>query len=382
MQDSSTARIRNLVRDQHFSQAVIEINNRYRELGSTVLEVLSQMLTILVTPTFPGDVAVLGSMFRLCPPPPRSRLQAFVTDQRSQNCLTAVLRSLEKEVPSSVRAGFRSAADCFRESEFHSTYRADIVQYEPELRRLTDLRLARLISPSPDSLDWSLFDDPPLKKKQEVLAAYDKESLRPIAEAFGETLDRVDNFFDVLSGHADRFKAFFALFDKERFEINDDIVAEWSLLGDEYFHIELSKSSLMLPISPKALYWGMHDEYPETLALLKELKALVTPEFRFAGPVRNGGGWAIDVSCENPGPLKGNSFDIEPALHLKTDTLPAEFPAAMKFTTVEPGRSYRMTISLPPGDSSPASLSLRIACKGRYYTRPFRVEKRFDFPAD
>ena len=79
-------------------------------------------------------------------------------------------------------------------------------------------------------------------------------------------------------------------------------------------------------------------------------------------------------------PYRVRAFDIEPALHLKTDALPAEFPADMKFTTVEPGSSYRMSICLPPGDSTPAGISLRITCEGRYYRRPFRVEKRFALP--
>lgn len=381
MQDTGTARLRSLVKEQHFSQAVGEINDRYRELISPVLTILSRMLSILVTPTFSGDLAGIGSLLHICPPSPRSRLRAFVTDQRSQNCLTAVLRSLEKEVPSGVRVGLRSAESFFRESEFCSTYRTDIVQYEPELRRLTDFRLARLVSSAPDSLDWSLFDGPPLEKKKEVLDAYDRESLRPIVEAFAETLDRVGSFFDVLSAHAERFKTFFALFRKGRFDITDDIIAEWALLGDEYFHIETSKSSLMLPISPRALYWGMQDEYPETLDLLKDLKALVTPEFNFAGPFRDGEGWAIEISCENPGILKGRSFVIEPVLHLDTETIPADMRAEIKIATVEAGKSYRMKLLLPAGEGPSVRLSLHVACEGRYYRQPFKVEKRFDLPS-
>jgi hypothetical protein len=264
------------------------------------------------------------------------------------------------------------------ESEFYATYRADVVQYEPELRRLTDQRLSRLLAPESDSLDWSLFDSRALEKKRDVLAAYEAESLRPIVAAFDETLAKVETFLATLSRHAGRFVAFFDGFRRSGFEISDDIISQWSVLGDEYFRIELSKSSLMLPISPKALYWGMHDDYPETLSHLRDLKALVTPDFTVSGPVKAEDGWNIDITCENQDSIRGGGFSIAPALHLDSGVIPATLPVGIRFSTMVPGRSYRMGISLPPELSSPLRLTLTIACEGRFHSRPCRTETSFD----
>lgn len=376
--DPALARIRESVRNQRFTEAVRSINDRYRDIGSPVLAVLSRMFSILVTPTFRGDLSSLGAALGICRPGERRHLEDFVSDQRSQNCLTAVLRSLEEQVPSGVRVGFRSARDYFSTSEFHATYRSDIVDYEPGLSRLTDKRLGRLLSHDPEGLDWTLFDEPPLAKKREVLEAYESESLRPINETFEETLVKVESFFGVLADHASRFSSFFDTFRGSGFIADDDTFAEWSVLGDEFFHIELSKSALMLPISPRALYWGMVGEYPRTLALLRELKSLVTPEFAFSGPDREGDAWRIGIVCENPGTLKGRGFTMEATLFFRTEALPKSLPCSLTVETVDPDRSYSLKAALPPELSAPLGLSVRITCESRYYRRPFSLDKRFE----
>ena len=71
--DPALSHIRELVREQRFTEAVRAINDRYREVSSPVLNILSRMLSLLVTPTFHGDLATLGAALNICRPSARRR---------------------------------------------------------------------------------------------------------------------------------------------------------------------------------------------------------------------------------------------------------------------------------------------------------------------
>jgi hypothetical protein len=374
METFDTQTIAALVEDNQLDQAAGSINARYRETSVEILSVFEDLLTILSEPSFLGDLRNFRHLAHLGRPSAKTLLQNFLADTRVQNCLTAVLRSLEESVPVSVYLGFATIPKHFRETDFFHVYRADVINYEAEYSLLTETRLVHLLSSAPNVLDLSLLDEDTRAGKEKVLRSYRKESLAPVRRAFGETLSRCGDFFVLLEEFADNFRKFFERFRDSGYRPDDGNRAEWMSLGDDYFHLELSKSSLMLPIRPQALYWGMQKEYPETLARLEKLRTMTTPDFIISDPERSDGSWQTTIECRNPQALDDPVFLIE-VLHRYGDggLSPGE-NVRSQLVPLEEGRRYRYVIERPPGNGS-ASLSLRVTGKARFFQLPFVVEK-------
>jgi hypothetical protein len=374
METFDTQVIAALVEDNQLDLAAGTINARYREASVEILSVFEDLLTVLATPSFLGDLRNLRHLMRLGSPAPQSLLRSFLTDTRVQNCLTAVLRSLEKSIPNSVDMGFTTIPKYFRETDFYQIYRADVINYEADFSRLTDTRLVHLLSSSPNVVDLSLLDKNTLAKKEEVLHSYRKESLGPVRRAFSDALSRCGDFFVILDEFTDSLRKFFERFRDTGYRPDEDNRAAWMSLGDDYFHLELSKSSLMLPISPQALYWGMQKEYPATLGRLQELKTMTTPDFVISHPLRSDNSWHTTIECRNPGSLEDSSFLIEVLHRYGTGGLAPKELVRSQLVPLEEGRRYRYTIERPSG-ADPASFSLRVSGRARFYPQPFAVEK-------
>lgn len=375
MKDFSTEHLRDLVRQDRLPEAAQAINERYALLGREVLGVFEDLLSVLVEASFPGDLQNLRGRLGLGRPSPRTSLREFVTSQRAQNCLTAVLRSLEKGTPDEVRMGLRKARDFFRESDFFGTYGADIVNYEPEFSTLTDTRLARLLSLAPNVIDMELLNREVSEKKREVLEAYRDESLEPVRQNFLEALVKCEDFFRILEEHGRHFRAFFDDFKKKGFIPDEEVFAEWLPLGEEYFHLELTKSSLMLPINPKALYWGMRKDYPSTLEKLGELKKTVTPLIEISEAERRDGEWMIGILCRNPSSLRKEGLAIEPSFRFFTADLDGENSFSCRIAPVEKDRRYALSVGRSRDGVVPFTLTLRVTCEATYYSAPFVTER-------
>jgi hypothetical protein len=375
MTDHTTEELETLVRQHKFGQAAAAVNERYRFLSSKVLDVFEDLLVSLVEASFLGDLQDLRGALRLGKSSPRNALSQFTLSKRMQNCLTAVLISLKKSVPTDVKMGLRKVRSYFKNAEFYSTYGADIVNYEPEFSRLTDNRLIRLLSVSSNTLDLHRLDQASLDKKKEVLEAYEKESLDPVRDTFLDTLSKCEDFFRLLEEHAADFRAFFDKFRKRGFIPDDDTYSEWLSLGDDYFHLELTKSTLMLPINPKALYWGMQKDYPVTLRKLNELKLMVTPSIEITEVERRDHGLDLEFACRNPATLGKEDFTVEPSLRFATAALDRSAAVTSRLIPLEPNRRWLLRVEEVPGESVPLSLTLRVTCEAFCYTKPFVVER-------
>jgi hypothetical protein len=374
METFDTQVIAALVEDNQLDLAAGTINARYREASVEILSVFEDLLTVLATPSFLGDLKNLRHLAHLGSPSPKSLLRTFLTDTRVQNCLTAVLRSLEEGVPVNVHMGFTTIPKYFHETDFYQVYRADVINYEADFSRLTDTRLAHLLCSSPNIIDLSLLDENALAMREEVLRSYRKESLGPVRRAFSDTLSRCGDFFVVLEQFTDSFRKFFERFRDSGYLPDEDNRVEWMSLGDDYFHLELSKSSLMLPISPQALYWGMQEEYHATLGRLLELKTMTTPDFAISDPERSDDSWQTTIECRNPESLEDPAFLIEVLHRYGAGGLSPEEPVRSQLVPLEEGRRYRYVIERPSG-GHPATFSLRVTGSARYYPQPFVVEK-------
>jgi hypothetical protein len=375
MTDHTTEELEDLVRQHKFGEAAAAVNERYRLLSSRVLDVFEELLAALVEASFLGDLQDLRGALRLGKSSPRSTLSGFTVSKRMQNCLTAVLISLKKTVPADVRMGLRNVHGYFKNTEFSSTYGADIVHYEPEFSRLTDNRLIRLLSASSNTLDLGRLDPASLAKKKEVLEAYEKESLDPVRDTFLDTLAKCEDFFRLFAEHAADFRAFFDKFKKRGFVPDDDTHSEWLSLGDDYFHLELTKSTLMLPINPKALYWGMQKDYPVTLQKLNELKLMVTPLIEITESEERDNGLDLEFTCRNPATLGKEDITIEPSLRFTTAALERSVALTYRLIPVEPHRRWLLHLEEVPGEGLPSSLTLRVTCEASCYTEPFVVER-------
>jgi hypothetical protein len=374
METFDTQTIAALVEDNQLDHAAGSINARYREASVEILSVFEDLLTVLSTPSFLSDLRNLRHLARLGKPSAKSLLQNFLADNTVQNCLTAVLRSLEESVPASVHMGFTTIPKHFRETDFFHVYRADVINYEADYSFLTETRLVHLLSSAPNVIDLSLLDEDARATKEQVFDSYREESLAPVRRAFADTLSRCSDFFIALEGFADNFRKYFERFRDSGYRLDDDHRAEWMSLGDDYFHLELSKSSLMLPIRPQALYWGMQTEYPETLDRLQKLRTKTTPDFTISGPEYSDGSWQTAIECLNPQSLEDPGFLIE-VLHRYGDGgLAPNDPVRSQLVQLEEGRRYRYVIERFPG-KVPASLSLRVTGKARFFQQPFVVEK-------
>ena len=369
------SRLETLIAESRLEEAAEAMNEKYREISGNVLDVFEDLLECFVTSTFRGDLEDLRGLIGAGLPSRRKRLRSFLSAPAARNCLTAVLTALEKEVPHGVSMGFTDVPSFFRKSEFAATYSADIINYEPELKRLTDQRLVRLLSQQANSLDLGSLDAGAIKMKERVLEAYRKESLEPLKGTFLETAGRCRDFLAALERHALAFRKFFDAFASRGFEAEDGILAEWSSLGEEFFHLEQRKSSLMLPISPKALYWGMQGEYSETLSLLKSLKDMVTPDFSVREKQEGSGDWVIEVECLNPQSLRGDGFVIEPRLRYATIDILER--SVLQVAVDAPDSPRRCRISIGGRAGPPRPLTLRITCEARFYQGEFRTEKHF-----
>lgn len=375
MGDFSTEHLESLVRHEKFPEAAQAINERYVLLSKEVLGVFEELLSALVGTSFPGDLQNLRGRLGLGKPSPRTSLREFAASQKAQNCLTAVLRSLEKSTPADVRMGLRKARNFFRKSDFYGTYGADIVNYEPEFSKLTDARLARLLSVAPNVIDMELLNREVREKKGEVLEAYRDESLEPVRKTFLEALVKCEDFFRILEEHGRHFRAFFDDFKKKGFFPDEDVYAEWLSLGDEYFHLELTKSSLMLPINPKAFYWGMQKDYPSTLERLSELKNMVTPHIEISEAERRDEEWTVGILCRNPSSLKKEGLTIEPSFRFVTADLDGENSFSCRMVPVEKDCRYAFFIRGARDCGIPFTLTLRIICEATYYSAPFVSER-------
>jgi hypothetical protein len=378
MKTFTTEELAELIARHRFGAAAAAINDRYRQLSERILDVFDDFICTLAGTSIVSDFQNLMALLHVGGPSRRRDLREFVGSRKVQNCLTAVLLSIEKSVPTDVKMGFRKPSDFFRESEFFSTYSADIVNYEPEFSRLTDQRLIRLLSAPPNTIDLDLLDDDALRKKQLVLDAYGAESLDPVRDIFIEALSKCEDFFQLLEEHAESFRTFFDDFREKKFRPDDGIVAEWLSLGDEYFHLELNKSSLMLPISPKALYWGMQRDYPDTLLHLGELKSMVTPHIEIGDPERMEDEWVIGIECLNPSSLKKESLTIHPSLKLATADLTTAASFSYRVIPLEGQRKYLFRFRGELIDGTPLPVTLRVTCNGRCYAAEFTKEKTID----
>ncbi len=377
MKELDAALLGELITGSRLEEAAGAMNEKYREVSGNVLDVLEDLLDSYVTSSLRGDLADLRGLVGAGPPSRRSRLRDFLAAPAARNCLTAVVSALEKEVPHGVRMGFTDVSSFFRRSDFAATYHADIINYEPELRRLTDQRLVRLLSLQPNTLDLGLLDGPATEKKEQVLQTYREESLEPLRVTFRETATKCLDFLAALEIHALSFRQFFEDFQSRGFTSDEDILAEWSSLGEEFFHLEQRKSTLMLPISPKAVYWGMEGDYAGTLAHLTELKEMVTPDFSATESRGDGGERIIDVECLNPWSIKGEGFTIEPRLHYASSDITGSQALRIAADVMDPGRRYRFRI-VRTGSSPPSfPLTFRISCEARFYPKTFWTEKHF-----
>ena len=371
-------KLADLIQGGKLDPAARSINERYRAVSGEILSVFEDFLTVLTEATLSGDLRNLRHLAGFGRPSPRTFLRRFLNDPKAQNCLTAVLISLEKAVPTSVRMGFSKVPAFFSESDFSYVYRADIINYEPDFSQLTNARLLRLLARGPNTPDLSLFDEDASRTREEVLKAYKEESLQPVRTFFLETLAKCEDFFTVLDDYAANFRRFFDEFRGKGFVAGDTTLAEWSALGDEYFHIELTKSSLMLPISPQALYWGLQEEYPGTLARLKELQEMATPEFVIFEHEPAGDGRSVLISCRNPQSLSAEQFSIEVTHHYETARVTSGGGIRSQLIPVEDGKRYRYDFETA-GGGGPVSLSVRITCEARFYPRPFTTEKTLEY---
>jgi len=374
MDTFDTQKINDLMKGDQFDLAAGTINERYRAASAEILSVFEDFLAVLTSPTLLGDLKNLRHLAKLGDPSPRTMLRRFLAGPKVQNCLTAVLRSLEENVPLSVRMGFSRIPEHFPETEFYQIYRADVINYEPDFSRLTEARLVRLLSSPPNVIDLSLLDADSLKKREEILQSYRDESLEPVRRSFFETLGKCGEFFVVLEEYTSNFRKFFDRFRDRGFFTDDGTFAEWMSLGGGHFHLEMTKSSLMLPISPQALYWGMQKEYPATLARLRELKAMVTPDFVISDPEHFDGSWKTAIECRNPEALESPTFFIEILHRYNTANLAAGEHVRAQLVPLEENRRYLYTLEHPPG-GSPATLAVRITCEARFFAQPFVLEK-------
>jgi hypothetical protein len=377
MSGNSLAQLQDHVRNDRFEEAAQSVNDRFRLASGEILNVFEKMMTVLCQPSLSHDLQNARSFLKLGRPSPRSFLREFIHDSRNQNCLTAVLKNLEKDVPDDVRMGFTDISAFFGKTDYAVTYQTDIVDYVPDFSRLTDPRLVRLLSSPPNTVDLALFDAEAMEKKNDLAESFQRESLEPVKGVFLTVLQKCDDFFALLEDFARNFAAFFDHFRESRFVTDDGRAAEWQELGNEYFHLEVVKSSLMLPISPKALYWGMQKEYPATLEKLKELHRIVTPEIEISDSETGARVRTIVVTCRNPESVREDSLILEPTFHL----VPAGMGGAESFETeiavVEANRTYSCRLTRKGSGNAPLSLTMRVGCGAKCYSRPFVKEKTF-----
>jgi hypothetical protein len=377
MSASSLDQLQDHIRNDRFEEAARAVNDRYRVVSGEILGVFEKMITVLCQPSLPNDLRNLRSFLKLGRRSPRSFLKEFIHDGRNQNCLTAVLGNLEKGVPAEVRMGFTGVSNFIAKTDYAVTYRTDIVDYVPDFSRLTDTRLVRLLSSPPNTVDLALFDERATKKKDELTESFQKESLEPVKGIFLAVLEKCDDFFAHLEGLARNFTLFFERFRENHFVADDRTAAEWRELGNEYFQLEVVKSSLMLPISPKALYWGMQKEYPLTLKILNDLHEIVTPDIEITDFEAGGRERIVGVTCRNPESVRANSLALEPTFHL----VPAGMEGRVSFETeiavVEPNPIYKCRLTRSGGAGAPLSLTVKVTCEAKYYSLPFVKEKTF-----
>jgi hypothetical protein len=186
-------------------------------------------------------------------------------------------------------------------------------------------------------------------------------------------------FFTLLEEYASSFTRFFERFRERGFVPDDETRAQWLSLGDDYFHLELSKSSLMLPITPQALYWGLEKEYPATLSRLRELKTTTTPEFAISSPAGSGERGSAVIDCLNPESLEEPAFTIEVLHRYNTRDLSRGEQIRSQLIPLEENKRYLYTLEHPASDH-PAALVLRLVCNARFYAQPFVVEKKLEIP--
>jgi hypothetical protein len=369
--------LRDHVLNDRFDEAARAVNDRYRQASGEILGVFERMITVLCQPSLSNDLRSARSFLRLGRPSPRYFLREFIQEGRNQNCLTAVLGNLKKGVPAEVRMGFKGVSDFIGKTDYAVTYRTDIVDYLPDFSRLTDIRLVRLLSSPPNTVDLALFDDRATEKRDEVIESFQKESLAPVKDIFLTVLEKCDDFFALLEDFARNFTLFFEQFRENYFVPDDGCETKWRELGNEYFQLEVVKSSLMLPISPSALYWGMQKEYPHTLKRLKELHEIVTPDIEISDSETVERERTVVVTCRNPESVREGSLILEPTFRL----VPAGKEGMLSFETevavVEPNRTYRCRFVRRGGGGVPLSLTVKVACAAKYYSLPFVKEKTF-----
>lgn len=379
MQNQSPEEIKDLIGQQKFGDAVEAVNNRYRVLGLSILSVFENFVCILVEPSFIGDLRNAASLIGAGRPSSRTLLKNFLTDSRAKNCLAAVLFDIERNVPSEVGLGMKKCSSFFRDSDYFCTYQTDIVLFEPEFSLLKDDRLSRLLSAPPNVPDLSLLDEELSAKKSEVMECYEKESLKLLQETFYERLGRCSDFFGMMETFSNNFSSFFRQFSGNSFRPDIDTFAEWAALGDDYFQLELTKSSLMLPIVPKALYWGLKDDYPSTLERLKELKNLLTPSFSISDISGEGGDFVVTIERRSL-PRHGGDITLEQTLRLSSAPHGAREARRVEILEAEGKDGYRVTISGGEKESPPLHFTLRLSCDSPYYHAPYVLEKIFHFP--
>jgi hypothetical protein len=377
MRAGSLDQLRDHVRNDRFEEAARAVNDRYRVVSGEILGVFEKMVTVLCQPSFSHDLKNVRSFLRLGRPSRRSFLREFIQAGHNQNCLTAVLRNLEEDVPDQVRMGFAGVSSFLGKTDYAFTYQTDIVDYEPDFSRLTDTRLVRLLSSPPNTVDLSLFDERATEKKDDLIESFNKESLEPVKGIFLAVLQKCDDFFAHLEDFARDFTHFFERFRKKHFIADDRTATEWQELGGEYFHLEVVKSSLMLPISPKALYWGMQQDYPLTLEKLKELHEIVTPAIEISDCETVEREWTVEVTCRNPESVREDSIVLEPTFHLVTAGMNGSESFETEITVVEPNRSYRCRFTRKGGGSVQPSFTMKVACEAKCYPLPFVKEKTF-----
>lgn len=380
MTTSSLDQLRDHVLNDRFEEAARAVNDRYRQASGEILGIFEKMLTVLCQPSLSNDLRNARSFLKLGRPSPRHFLREFIQEGRNQNCLTAVLGNLRKGVPAAVRMGFTGVSDIIGKTDYAVTYRTDIVDYLPDFSLLTDIRLVRLLSSPPNTVDLALFDDRATEKRDEVIASFQKESLAPVKDIFLTVLEKCDDFFALLEDFARNFTLFFEQFRENYFVADDDRAAKWHELGNEYFQLEVVKSSLMLPISPKALYWGMQKEYPLTLKRLKELHEIVTPDIEISDSETVEGERTVVVTCRNPESVREDSLILEPVFHLVPDRMEGTLSFETEVAVVEPNRTYRCRVVRSGGGSVPLSLTVKVICAAKCYSRPFVKEKTFPLP--
>ena len=375
MTTSNLDQLRDHVLNDRFEEAARAVNDRYRQAGGEILGVFEKMIKVLCQPSLSNDLRNARSLLKLGRPSPRHFLREFIEEGRNQNCLTAVLGNLKKGVPADVRMGFTGVSDFVGKTDYAVTYRTDIVDYVPDFSRLTDIRLVRLLSSPPNTVDLALFDERATEKRDEVTEFFQKESLLPVKDIFLAVLEKCDDFFVLLEDFARNFTLFFEQFRDNYFVADDGRAAEWHELGNEYFQLEVVKSSLMLPISPKALYWGMQKEYPLTLKKLKELHDIVTPDIEISDTETAERERTVVVTCRNPESVREDSLILEPTFHLVPAGMGGKSSFETEVSVVEPNRIYRCRFVRRGGGSIPLSLTMKVTCAAKCYSLPFVKEK-------